>query len=69
MKNQKEFILGLIIMFFLIISLGGCATSNRMSGKKYIQKKQRYHNYESAMERLKKADKERAKKEKKNNHF
>jgi len=65
MKNQKEFILGLILMFFLIISLGSCASGNRMTGSRYIKKEQKYYNYESAMERRKKADKKLVKEAKK----
>lgn len=55
MKNQIT--LGLVVLFFLLISLGGCKSQSQMTGKQYIQKEQKYYNYDAAMKRAKKAKK------------
>ena len=47
MKNQKLNILGLIMLFFLLISLGSCMTS-----KEWIQKDQQDRSYDAALKRL-----------------
>lgn len=57
MKNQIT--LGLIVLFFLLISLGGCKSQGRMTGKEYIKKEQKYYNYDAAMKRAKKAEKKK----------
>jgi hypothetical protein len=65
----KQNTLGLIILFFLLISLGGCKSQGRMTGKESVQKEQKYYNYEAAMERAKEAkeaEEKAAKKAKKN---
>jgi hypothetical protein len=58
----KQNTLGLIILFFLLISLGGCKSQGRMTGKESVQKEQKYYNYEAAMERARQAEKKSKKK-------
>jgi|TARA_R110000822_G_scaffold179632_2_gene319438 hypothetical protein len=53
----KQTTLGLIILFFLLISLGGCKSQGQMTGKESVQEDQNYYNYDAAMQRAKQSEK------------
>ncbi|WP_373399719.1 hypothetical protein V8V91_08680 [Algoriphagus halophilus] len=56
---MRKLITYLAIGAVLVIAPTSCKSSHKLTGKQYIQKEQKYYNYDAAMKRAKKARKKK----------